>query len=290
MSTSDASASDFLDEFLSRPCPRTSTQKFVEGFRAPWDGLRLLRQHRSLWPYALPPILLNLFITTVVFGVLLLVAFIFVVHWHPWFTENQEGAQRAIWIGIEVAAILMLAVVCVALAFMTWKLLSGILCGHQYGKLAAQTEMLLGMEPEQLTEISFKYQVVDTFIDLGSMALNAILFMIVGGVPIIGPPLALFGTLYRTWFLLGFDYFDFPLALRGMRRTDKLEHCRQRRPYILGLGSTVFIMEFVPILSAILLTTAVIGAVLLQRRTESGNSDETADCGLSTAGEEGEWQ
>ena len=97
---------------------------------------------------------------------------------------------------------------------------------------------------------------------------------LVGFIAIIGAPLAIVGSMYRTWFLFGFDFIDYPLSLRGIRRADKVAFVRHYRPHTLGLGAAVFLLEFLPIINSVLLTTAVIGAVIVNRRLESQPREE----------------
>jgi uncharacterized protein involved in cysteine biosynthesis len=65
---------------------------------------------------------------------------------------------------------------------------------------------------------------------------------------------------------LGLDFFDYPLSLRGKRRAEKRLFGRQHRPCVLGTGTAVAMLSLVPLLNALLLTTAVTGAVLVHRR------------------------
>ena len=88
-------------------------------------------------------------------------------------------------------------------------------------------------------------------------------------VPVVGTMAGLCGSYYFTCATLGFEYFDFPMALRGMRRREKLAFVRRHRACTLGLGTVVMAMAMLPILNALFLTTAVIGAVLLHRRLET---------------------
>jgi uncharacterized protein involved in cysteine biosynthesis len=78
--------------------------------------------------------------------------------------------------------------------------------------------------------------------------------------------LGLCGSYYFTSYTLGLEYFDYPLALRGLRRPEKLAFGRRHRLHVLGLGTAVAILALVPIVNAVLLTTAVTGAVLLHRQ------------------------
>jgi uncharacterized protein involved in cysteine biosynthesis len=51
-----------------------------------------------------------------------------------------------------------------------------------------------------------------------------------------------------------------------MRRREKLQFARRHHAHVLGLGTAMALVTLVPIVNAVLLTTAVTGAVLLHRR------------------------
>ena len=131
------------------------------------------------------------------------------------------------------------------------------------------------MNPDEITSITFLQEVSDTFRMLGSLILNFFIFFLVGFIPIVGGPIAIVGSMYRTWFLFGFDFIDYPLSLRGNRRADKLIFTRRHRAHTLGLGASVFCLGFLPIVNSVLLTTAVIGAVMVNRRLETSPFQET---------------
>ena len=64
------------------------------------------------------------------------------------------------------------------------------------------------------------------------------------------------------------DYLDYPQALRARGRRVQRQFARRHRSATLGLGSSVMLLTFVPLLSPVLLTTAATGAVLLYRKLE----------------------
>jgi CysZ protein len=252
--------------FLERPLATTRLGRFREGAAAPWVGLTFLNSRRSLWKYAAAPIVANLFITAfvVAFLVLALVWSISVVH--PWFSgATAKWVAPARWVAELMIAALLL-ILFLGIAFLLWKLLTGVLCGYFYEMLAKRVEEELGVTPGELRGLSFKYQVFDTCYDLAALLAIHAAFFIVGLIPLVGAPLAVVGDFSFTWFLFGADYLDFPLALRGWRRPDKRRFCREHLPHTLGLGAVVFLLQLIPLVGALFLTTAVVGAVLLHRR------------------------
>jgi CysZ protein len=235
---------------------------FSRGFAAPWRGFVYLWEHPGLWIYGIVPVLLNLVITAFVLAILVGAAIAFVIYFHPKFPEGWWG------ILIEIATALGLLVAAGTLAFVVWMLMLGILVGHSLGLLAKQVELQLGTPPDQLRDIPWRYQILDSFRDV------AMLLAINGGtlllhvIPLIGSVLAVIVSLYFDSLLFGAEVFDYPLMLRGMRREEKWKFLNTHRPNTLGLGFATMLVAIIPLIGPIFMTTATVGAVLLYHELE----------------------
>jgi len=235
---------------------------FRRGAAAPWHGFGYLCKKPTLWFYGIVPVLLNLIITAFVLAILFAAVMAFLVYLHPEFPEGWWG------VGLEIATALGLLVVAGTLAFVVWILLLGILVGHFLGLLAKKVELQLGTPPDQLRDIPWMYQVVDSLRDVAMLiAINggALLLHI---IPLIGSVLAVGVSLYFDSLLFGAEAFDYPLMLRGKRRDEKWTFLKANRPYTLGLGSVILLVGLIPLIGSIFMTTAVVGAVLLYHELE----------------------
>lgn len=221
-----------------------------------------MSRHHRLWRYGVAPLLLNLVITGLMLVLLVLVLAVIVgkTRFHTWFVENDYAI---FW---EILAVCGLIVLTLGLVLAIWKLLEGILCGHFYGKLAQEVELQIGTPPEDLKEIPFRYQVVDSVRDFAALAAINIGFLTLNCIPVLGSIVGLCGALYFDCLILGRDFLEFPTGLRGMRRNEIREFCRRHRSHTLGLGAAVLVFSLIPLVGAVLLTTAATGAVLLHRR------------------------
>ena len=233
---------------------------FGEGLTVPWLGLRYMSRHPALWRYGVIPVLLNLLITTLLLVLLIVVAVLFFSKLHPRFVDGWG------WTLVEILLGVLLLVAVLGLTLVAWLVLQGILCGHFYSRLARQVELQLGMPPEQIAEVPFAYQVGDTLRDVGFLAVVNAGCICVQIVPGIGSVLGVCGSYYFNCFTFGLDYLDHPLALRGTRRREKRAFAKRHRAHTLGLGTAVLAITLLPVVNAVLLTTAVTGAVLLHRR------------------------
>jgi uncharacterized protein involved in cysteine biosynthesis len=145
-------------------------------------------------------------------------------------------------------------------------LLSGVLCGYFYSRLAARVERELGIASDELHDVTLWQEVCDAMADLGWLLLSLLLALLLALVPLVGPPLALAYSLYFQILTCGRTQFSYPLALRGLARPQRMVFCRKHPATTLGMGTVVLALEFIPVLGALLMVTAAAGAVILHRR------------------------
>ena len=241
---------------------RGALSSFLEGFAAPWAGLRYMNAHPRLWRHGILPILCNLLLSAALFVGLIYGWFRAYAWLGTLFPANWWGATLAVLSVIVVAALEL------ALAVAAWIVFQGIFCGFFYSRLAREVEIQLGLAPERMREVPLLYQVTDALLDLAALTAVAVGCFLLGWVPFIGAPLALALGLYFDCFVFGMDYLDYPQALRARGRRVQRAFARRHRAATLGLGSSVMLLTFIPLLSPVLLTTAATGAVLLYRKLE----------------------
>lgn len=246
--------------YLDAPRVVTRWAAFQEGFSAPRYGFAYICENRQLWPYAIIPIVLNVFITTLVFVLLLLMASAFIVHLHPLFPTGWA------WAVLEVLCAIALLALALLITLVAWTLLQGLLCGHFYGKLAREVELRLGTPAEALKELPLYREVADTVLDTASLMTLNIGLLLLHIIPGLGSICGIAGSLYFDCYLLGREYLDIPLSLRGKPRRERQTFARQFRGQTLGLGAAALLMTFVPIIGSVALTAAAVGSVLLCRR------------------------
>lgn len=258
-----------LPERFNRPARNTPYPSFVEGITSPWEGFAFLCYYPALWRYGVFPIVLNIMISMIVLIGLLAAAVVGSIYIYGLFDEGWW------WRALEVLLIVIMITAAVGLSLVAWLLLEGILCGYFYSRLARQVELRLGTPAESLSEVSFVYQVVDTFMDVAILiSVNAGLLLL-HIVPVIGSVAAFIGGWYFNAFWMGLDYFSLPLGLRAQRRREQRAYCRQQKGHTLGLGTAVVLLHLLPIVGSLLLTTAAVGVVLLRRRIELSREGET---------------
>lgn len=265
---------DTTQQYLMQPPARTWSGKFAEGATVPLLGFRYMNRHPRLWRYAILPIVVNAVITGLAFLMLIVVAGWLITDLHPRLVESLDSSLQWLAIIAEIAIAALILLVCAIVTVLIWKLLSGILCGYFYGQLAEQTERELGLGPQELKSITFVYELIDTVINLSLLIfVNGCIFSL-NILPLVGGLLSVVLSFTFTWYLLGVDSFSYPLAMRGVRRWSQFRYGREHGMHTLGLGSAIFLFEFIPIFGALLLTTATVGSVLLHRRIQFGKASQ----------------
>lgn len=240
---------------------QSATVGFLTGLRAPIEGFSFLVRRPKLWHYAVLPITINIVLTVLLLVGLTWAAYEFLQYMHTW-------PRFAGWWGRTQEFFVALGVIAVTLSLIagSYILVGGILMAWFNERLAKQVEMALGTPASELTELPLKYQAIDAVINFSKVMFTAAVCFLIGCIPFVGFIIGGAISFYVDCFIFGYDYLDYPLALRGMRRADKRAFARRHRPQTLGLGATVLLMNFIPIVGSVFLTTAAAGAVLLHRR------------------------
>jgi len=245
---------------LDRPPAASLWGALREGFAAPGNGFRYLCANRRLWRHAIAPIVMNIVLSTIALLVFIALAIWAGTHIHAMFPEGWG------WMLLEILCGLMLLLVALAATFAMWLLLQEILCGHYYEKLAREVELQLGVEADELGDVSLRRQIADTAADLATLAAVNVGLLLLNVIPVLGTLAAIAGGLYFNCFAFGTEYLSFPLQLRRYDRKRCRKFARDFRGQTLGLGAVVLVLGLVPVVGAIVLATAVVGAVLLHRR------------------------
>lgn len=251
-----------LADYLAQSAATTRWQAYREGLAAPRRGFAYLCHHPRLWRYAVTPILLNILVTGFALFLFLAAVAGFATYLHPQFPAGWG------WLLLEIACAILLLLVALGLTWATWLLLQAILCGHFYGKLARQVEIQLGADPAELKEPPLASQVLDALIDLTLLLAINLGLLCLNVVPVLGSLAAAGGSFVFDCYLFGASYLDLPLGLRGWRRRERRQFTRRFRYHTLGLGTVVFLVTLIPLAGAVVLATAVVGAVLLHRRLQ----------------------
>jgi CysZ protein len=252
-----------------KPEPRQQRRlvaDYIEGIATAADGFGFLCRYPSLWQYGVWALLTNI---AVAFASLLATFWVGTTAWSSFAAELPIAWWASIveWIGL--IAILMLAF---GVGLACYILLHSVFCSWSFSRLAYRVELFLGATPDELSEISYSGQIFDALRSAGKLLLVDVGILLLNIVPFIGTVAALLIGGYMHAWVMGAEFLGYPQELRGIRWKDRQQFARRWLPSTLGLGTIVAGLMLIPIVGAMFQTTAVVGAVLLNRRI-NGLSD-----------------
>ena len=237
----------------------TLMSSLLAGLRSPPAGFMFLLQHRSLWQYAIWPVLLNIVITGAV-SVMLAIGTVVLLRDLPgWITETDYRAVRILVAGIGVI------VSAIGVSVATWLAAQVILCSYFYSRLAYKVEVLTGTNPQLLREAPLHHQAIDVLVDVILLLIINLCCAALNLIPMPGTIVGMVVGFYYSSLILGRQCLDYPLSLRGLRRSGKLAVSRRFRWETIGVGAEVLLFLPIPVVGSVFLVAAIVGAVLLQR-------------------------
>lgn len=249
------------DKFLSEAEDSQAgfTREFRAGFAASVTGFSFLNNHPALWRFGIWPVLVNIAVTFVVW------LSAFYAGWGAWDSYHTAlpiawWAGLVKWIGLACIVLLTLA-----LAFIMYVMLIGVICAWFFSKLAYHVEIALGSAPEELSEVPVAAQVMDSLRAVFKLLVVNVAVLVLHLVPVVGSMAAVAIGLYLDAYILGAEFLGYPLELRGKRWLERQAFAKQRLGATMGLGIVVTALMLIPIVGAVFQTTAIVGAVLLHR-------------------------
>lgn len=246
---------------------------YVRGIAGSFEGLRFLCSRPTLWRYAVWPILINIAVS---------LASLFVAYQagsHFW--QSYADSLPIAWWATIVKWCLFLVVLVVALtiAFVAYLLLQSVFCAWFFSQLARQVDLFLGTRPDELTDPPMVAQISDALRASFKLVIVNVFVLLLNVIPVVGSIAALVIGLYIDAFILGSEFFGYPLELRGIRWRDRQRIAKAHLGTTLGLGTVVSLLFLIPILGPAIQATSVVGAVLLFRRI-NGLPTTRAEAGL----------
>ena len=266
MSTSEIIPRQIPSAWLARAPATNAADRFWEGISAPWHGWRFLREHPRLWSLAALPTLLNLLISLLVAAAVIGGGYWLIAALHDSFAGQFTGWGWYAALAGEVLLFLVVAPLVLIMAIVLWKILTTIFCGFLFSHLALEVERLIGIDERELKPVSFLADAAGLLFSLLVLIIGSTVLIVLVFIPVVGGILSfIVGTLFTCW-IMGLDYLGYPLSLRGLPRWSQYPFGLRNSARAIGLGLFVSTCELIPILGAIPLTSAVVGAVLLQRK------------------------
>ena len=257
---------------LDRQVPRAAFARFTDGFRTPIDGLRILNSYppSDLWRYGVAPAVCSLLVTSLILSGLIAVIGSAAPSIHEAFGDTW--LERI----YEAGTFLLLIAITAAVAFVSWLLLQTAFCGFFFSLLAVRVEQKIGTADEELKEPPILTQMLESISDILIVIFASAALFLLNVLPIVGSIIAVVCTGYVNSLFAGFEFLDYPLIARGVRRKERRRFEKANRWSTHGLGSFVVCVALIPGVGAILLCTAAAGSVALHHRLKRNEENNGA--------------
>jgi CysZ protein len=191
-----------------------------------------------------------------------------------------DSHQHCRFAGVAVWCLfLVVVVVALTIAFVAYLLLQSVFCAWFFSQLARHVDLFLGTRPDELTDPPIVAQISDALRASVKLVIVNVFVLLLNVIPVVGTIAALVIGLYVDAFILGSEFFGYPLELRGIRWRDRQRIAKAHLGTTLGLGTVVSLLFLIPILGPAIQATSVVGAVLLFRRI-NGLPTTRAEAGL----------
>ncbi len=246
---------------------------YMRGLAVSFEGLSFLCARPALWRFAVWPILANIIVS--------LAALILAWQTGSYFWQTFSDSLPIVWWATIVKWCLFLAVVVFALmvAFVAYLLLQSVFCAWFFSQLARHVDLFLGTPESELSDPPIVAQISDALRATIKLIIVNVFVLLLNVIPVVGTIAALVIGLYVDAFILGSEFFGYPLELRGIRWRDRQRIAKAHLGATLGLGTVVSFLILIPIVGAAIQATSVVGAVLLFRRI-NGLPTTRAEAGL----------
>lgn len=226
-------------------------QETSRGLKAYWRGVAWLRAHPRYLAYLMIPGLLGLLF--LVAGISFFVSYDQqVMDWILFAKPAGEGVAYFLFTLLYYVCYVLLYVATIVLALLTSFLLMNVVASPIYEVVSVAVERdVTGREPE---EFGFGATLRIMLVELKKVALILVLSIIL----LLIPGFNVLSTLAAA-FLIGWDFFDYPLARRGWSLGQRLRFVGGEFWSVLGFGLWLII----PFVQLIMLPLAVAGGTLL---------------------------
>lgn len=221
---------------------------FLRGVRAYPQGIRWLRQHPRYGFYLLLPMIMGVFFLV---GGLSLFA-TYDESLLQWLSLSRTAADPWWWGILYYASKALLYVACIVLTILMSFLLMNIIASPIYEVISQAVERdFTGREPQDVGWRGLGKVMVSEAYKVIFILLLSVMLLLIPGVNLVSTLL--------TAFLVGWDFFDYPLVRRGWSFSERLRFVMKDGWAVFGFGLWLVI----PFAQIVMLPLAVVGGTLL---------------------------
>ncbi len=231
---------------------------FFRGLFAAPRSLRFIRSSKGLMKYFAVPFLLNLIILS---GI---VFFTYTMVYDPLFSLVRGNAwyNRVLEFVLAPLLVMLLGLLIVLL----YSIIGSIITAPFNDFLSQKVEETVTGErfDDELTfsaAVKDIFRVIKNVIKLLALViLINLLLLFLNLIPAAGSVLYSITGFLTTFFFLGFQFFDFPLERRRYRFSEKMAVAWRFKRTVTGVGASLFVMTFIPLVGFLGLNIATVAA------------------------------
>lgn len=233
--------------------------RYLQGLRAPLRGLGFLRRNKKLWWWVLPPALVNTLIT--LFSLVGAVALSWVLIEWAWPMYGDSFWQWVFKITVSIGIVLGV----IGLTAVAWLILTSVCAGYFLSVLAARVEKTLGLADDEVHDISLIREGVEAALETAVVLSIHGAALLAQFIPVAGTVVSVPVVLVTDAYVFGWEILSYPMGVRGMTLKERAAFIKRHRPETVGLGTTVLPTAIIPVVGALVMCFATVGAVLLYR-------------------------
>ncbi len=234
---------------------------FFRGLAAAPRSLRFIRSHRGLMKYFAVPFLLNIVILSSV------VFFTYTAVYDPLLglVEGSAWYNRLFEFVLAPLLVLLLAILIVLL----YSILGSVITAPFNDYLSQKVEeTITGSQfDETLSLAAVVKDILRVMANVVKLLLLIVtvqlLLLLLNLIPAAGSVLYSVTGFLTTSFFLGFQFFDFPLERRRFNFREKMAVAWRFKRTVTGVGASMFLMTFIPVVGFLGLNIATVAAAML---------------------------
>jgi len=234
---------------------------FIDGFKSLISAFDIISEHKGLVKYFIIPFLLNIIILSGIF-------YFSYSSVYPWLSGLLTG--DSIFISIIKCFLKPFLIILLGIITILIYSIAGSIITSPFNDLLSLKveETITGETFDERFFLSVFIndiiRIIKNIIKLLGIFIAAnLVLLLINFLPLIGSVIFSVLSFLLTAFFFGFQFFDFPLERRRMVFTEKLKITWKFKSIVIGLGTSFFIISFIPLVGFLGLNLATIGATTL---------------------------
>jgi CysZ protein len=226
---------------------------FLKGIKSPYNGAKYLIKNKNLAPYIILPISINI----IIYILFIVLSYSYL----PKFLNNFYSLPESFWgYIIYYIQILLITVLVISVVIFSFTILANIIAAPFNEFLCRKIMKQNNLEIKELPFLKEVKRII--FIEIKKALILIAVAILAFLIALIPFPLFSFISYIIVSSTIAYNYLDYSLEVDLIDFQDRTKYFAQKFFYLIGMGIVIQFILIIPILSLILLPTAVTGACL----------------------------